>query len=57
MDGLILLRLPASKFVKNDHQFTLALRLESFKDLEAVDIMLFGAIAWRIGFVETAAAV
>jgi len=32
------LRLPATKFFKNNHQFTLALRFASFKDLEAVDI-------------------
>ncbi len=41
-DGLIMLRLLVAKFVKNNHQFTLALRLESFKDLKAVDTMHFG---------------
>ena len=43
-DGAISLRLPAAKFVKNNHQFTLALRSESFKDLKPVYIMLRGAV-------------
>ena len=44
-DGAISLRLPVAKLVENNHQFTLALRFERFKDLKPVDIMVYGVLS------------
>ena len=44
-DGAISLRLPVAKLVENNHQFTLALRFERFKDLKPVDIVVYGVLS------------